>query len=154
MSLVLAGQAEIVRHYGGYVDKFSGDGMLAVFGDRTGPAQACGASREILRWARSSGAVPMWSPVPISVGVHAGAVLRGDVGGKDRRDHTVIGPAVNVAARLCAVAGPVEGIVSEHVVQAVMASAGRTPEALGFAEMPDLCLKGLPGPMAARRIVF
>ncbi len=150
VSTVLAGQAEIVRHYGGYVDKFSGDGMLAVFGDVAGPQQACSASRAILRWAKTTDVVPLWQPVPIGLGVHSGAVLRGELGSAERRDHTVLGPAVNIAARLCAVAGPVEAIVSEDVVRAVQ-TAGNSR--YRFGSLDELKLKGLPGPLAARRLV-
>ena len=151
VSTVLAGQAEIVRHFGGYVDKFSGDGMLAVFGDTAGPRQACSASREILRWARDSDVVALWRPVPIGLGVHTGAVLRGELGSDDRRDHTVLGPAVNVAARLCSVAGPVEAIISEDVVRKVQSDG--SPDTMCFEEVNEFQLKGLPGPMAARRLV-
>ncbi len=151
VSTVLAGQAEIVRHYGGYVDKFSGDGMLAVFGDIDGPRQAVSASRAILRWARDADVVPLWRPVPIGLGVHAGAVLRGDVGSADRKDHTVLGPAVNVAARLCAVAGPVEAVISEVVVRNVLSSGNA--DRIDFAELGEFRLKGLPAPLEARRLV-
>lgn len=151
VSTVLAGQAEIVRHYGGYVDKFSGDGMLAVFGDTAGPHQACAASRAILKWARDSDVVPLWNPIPIGLGIHSGAVLRGDLGSDDRRDHTVLGPAVNIAARLCAVAGPVEAIVSEDVVRAARALG---TDRHTFTGIDELRLKGLPGPLPARRLVF
>lgn len=151
VSTVLAGQAEIVQHYGGYVDKFSGDGMLAVFGDTAGAQQACSASRAILKWARDSDVVPLWKPIPIGLGVHSGAVLRGDLGSDNRRDHTVLGPAVNIAARLCAVAGPVEAIVSEDVVKAVQSA---NPEHYAFSGIDELRLKGLPGPLPARRLVF
>lgn len=151
VSTVLAGQAEIIRHYGGYVDKFSGDGMLAVFGDVAGPDQACSASRAILRWARDTTIEPLWHPIPIGLGVHSGAVLRGELGSEERRDHTVLGPAVNVAARLCAVAGAVEAIVSETVVREVQA---RDAHNHCFTDVDQLRLKGLPQPLAARRLVF
>ena len=151
VSTVLAEQAEIIRHFGGYVDKFSGDGMLAVFGDAAGPHQACAASRAILRWAREGEVVSLWQPVPIGLGVHSGAVLRGELGSDERRDHTVLGPAVNVAARLCAMAGPVEAIISEEVVRQVQSDGPQ--EGMVFDEVSELQLKGLPGPMAARRLV-
>jgi len=150
VSTVLAGQAEIVRQNGGYVDKFSGDGMLAVFGDTTGPQQACSASQAILQWARTTDVAPLWNPIPVGLGVHAGAVLRGDLGSEDRRDHTVLGPAVNIAARLCAVAGPVEAIFSEDVVQAVHTL---TPGQYTFTDIDELPLKGLSHPLATRRLM-
>ena len=150
VSTVLASQAEIVRHFGGYVDKFSGDGMLAVFGDTAGGLQACSASRAILRWALTTDVVPLWHPVPIGLGVHTGSVLRGELGSVERRDHTVLGPVVNIAARLCAVAGPVEAIISEAVFQEVQTTDS---DGLRFGAIEQLCLKGLPGPLPAHRLL-
>ena len=150
VSAVLAGQAEIIRHYGGYVDKFSGDGMLAVFGDSIGPQQACTASQAILQWALTTDVVPMWQPVPIGLGIHAGPVLRGELGSEERRDHTVLGPAVNIAARLCAVAGPVEAIISDEVVRSLHPS---DLERFRLSGVDRLRLKGLAAPLPARKLM-
>jgi adenylate cyclase len=89
---------EVDRH-GGMVNKFQGDGALAVFGapltidDPAGHALA--AAREIARRLRSE--VP---EVRTGTGVSAGSVIAGNVGGENRFEYTVIGDPINQAARL------------------------------------------------------
>lgn len=98
--------AEVLNH-GGYVDKYIGDGILAVFGapvDREAPAlDACRCALAMQRvvadrrgdWAR-------WGVdnLRIGVGVHTGPMIVGNVGGAGRLNYTVLGDAVNVGARL------------------------------------------------------
>jgi adenylate cyclase len=93
----------------GDVLKFIGDGVLAIFpageeGDFTSiAARALAAGRAILarlaelNAARNAAGRP---EIRIGIGLHLGEVIYGNVGGLDRLDFTVIGPAVNLAARL------------------------------------------------------
>ena len=93
----------------GDVLKFIGDGVLAIFpvgeeGDFTSIAvHALDAGRTILArldernvMRRAAGL----AQIRIGIGLHLGEVIYGNVGGFDRLDFTVIGPAVNLAARL------------------------------------------------------
>jgi two-component system, sensor histidine kinase ChiS len=90
----------VVRQHGGFVDKFIGDAIMAIFpGDALDAARAAeGLHREValLNAAQPDGAMPL----AIGVGVHRGSVILGTVGGADRMEVTAIGDAVNVAARL------------------------------------------------------
>jgi adenylate cyclase len=89
----------------GLIDKFIGDGALIVFGlpkprpDDAARALAC--ARTLLdlidRWNRKR---RFDSPVRVGIGVHAGDVFFGVVGDESRKELTVLGDAVNVAARL------------------------------------------------------
>jgi class 3 adenylate cyclase len=88
----------IVDRHGGHVDKFIGDGLLAVFGapepypdhaDRA-VATAC----EIVATAAAG------SGLSVGVGVNTGPVVAGSIGGAGRLNFSVIGDAVNVAARV------------------------------------------------------
>jgi adenylate cyclase len=93
---------EVDRHCG-LVNKFEGDGLLAVFGapnhlDRP-EDKALAASRAIARRLRSE--VP---ECPAGIGVAAGQVVAGNIGAKQRFEYTVIGEPVNEAARLCELA--------------------------------------------------
>jgi adenylate cyclase len=101
-----------VRECGGFVDKFIGDAMLVVFGlfdsasTRDGAAGAAAALRCAIglkgRLAELNSArlvIGQW-PFAVSIGIHSGEVLAGTIGAKDRYEYTVIGDAVNVAARL------------------------------------------------------
>jgi len=88
----------IVRH-GGHVDKFIGDGLLAVFGAPEGFSdhadRALAAGLEILdAFKRDSG------PLRVSVGINSGRVVAGSIGGAGRLNFSVIGDAVNVASRV------------------------------------------------------
>lgn len=118
--------AEQVFAHGGMLDKFIGDGAMASFGiagDRGGAppaARAIACAEAILtataRWNEGrSGA-----PVRISIGVHYGPVIVGDVGSARRMELAVIGDTVNVAARLEAMTRKlgVEAAVSDEAVQA------------------------------------
>ncbi|MFQ4135229.1 adenylate/guanylate cyclase domain-containing protein [Nodosilinea sp. PGN35] len=90
--------ATIVERHGGWVDKFMGDGMLAVFG----------ASDPLENHARSAltaatamvREVPQISPLAMGIGLHSGPVVSGCLGTSGRLEFTVIGDTVNVAARL------------------------------------------------------
>jgi len=127
-----------VTDEGGEVLKFVGDGMLAIFelckGEDVGP---CCASA--LRAARSASAAAdainatrraEGSPeIRFGIALHLGEVYYGNIGSPDRLDFTVIGPAVNHAARL-------ERLASEQgrilVTSASFAAAAREPlESLG-----------------------
>lgn len=119
VSAVLARQTEIVTDCAGYTDKFSGDGLLAVFQGPDGSSNACEAARQIVRWAREFDLIAFWNPPPIGFGVHHGEFLRGDMGGPMRREFTVLGHTVNIAARLCGIAGPLDVRVSQSVVDLV-----------------------------------
>ncbi len=140
LNAVLARQSKVVRRRRGYVDKFSGDGMLAVFDGPDAAHDACMAASEILAWAQSSHGVPFWNPLPIAVGIHAGTVLRGDLGDECRRDFTVLGQVVNVAARLCGAAQALRCTVSGAVRE-------RTEGRVAFGKARSVRLKGVPDNM-------
>jgi len=143
LNTVLARQAELVRDHGGYVDKFAGDGMLAVFEGRDAGSRACAVGAAIVDWARGwQGGI--WDPPPVAIGIHGGTVVRGDLGSASRREFTVIGHAVNVAARLCGVAGSLEVVVSDEVATEV--------GLLAFGDAQQVMVKGLEQPLVVRRL--
>jgi adenylate cyclase len=100
---------EPVRAAGGEILKFLGDGVLAVFLPPDGanvaavtPA-ALAAAREILARVEALNATETAAGNPalsLNIALHAGEVTYGNIGTADRLDFTVIGPAVNEAARL------------------------------------------------------
>ena len=94
---------EVNRHQG-IVNKFLGDGFMAVFGapltDGRDCRNAVAASRAILTKLEelvASGAVP---PTRIGIGLHAGEAVTGMVGSQQREEYTVIGDVVNLASRI------------------------------------------------------
>lgn len=90
----------VISAHGGHVDKFVGDGLLAVFGaprpERDHADNAVRAALEMHRLARDQ----LGGEIEVAIGVHSGPVLAGNVGGGGRLDFTVIGDAVNTAARI------------------------------------------------------
>jgi adenylate cyclase len=97
-----------LRPRGGEVLKFLGDGMLAIFPfeDRTRKQvcrQALDAAAEAMRAIDRLNAARLDTGKPavaVDLALHLGEVLYGNVGAVDRLDFTVIGPAVNEAARI------------------------------------------------------
>ena len=103
--------AQVVFKHEGTIDKFTGDGLLAVFGSpEADPDQhrhALLAAVEMQAVAKSisdrrarSGAVIC----SLGIGVHSGEVLHGFLGGAEMLEFTVIGEAVNRASRFCSAA--------------------------------------------------
>src|SRR5215467_11591213 len=133
-----------VRAAGGEILKFLGDGVLAVFLPPDGanlavvtPA-ALGAARETLARVEALNAVETAAgnlPLSLNIALHAGEVTYGNIGTADRLDFTVIGPAVNEAARLeglCKALGK-QILISQSFAQAAqgvreqLSSVGRHP---------------------------
>jgi adenylate cyclase len=90
----------IIHAHGGRVDKFVGDGLLAVFGaPRRQPEHADEALAAALEIADVVGSGDA-GPLEIGVGLNSGTVVAGNIGGDRRYEFSVIGDAVNVAARV------------------------------------------------------
>ena len=137
---------------GGRVDKFIGDGVMAIFGLTTDPQTAC---RQALDAARRmalalddlnealSGDLDM--PLRIGIGLHAGPAIVGEMGYERAAQITAIGDTVNTASRL-------ESLTKEFgaelvVSQELLDSAGVDPEA---APRHDVEIRGRQGRLAVR----
>lgn len=128
----------VIHAHGGHIDKFVGDGFLAVFGaprrqpDHAG--QALNAAREIARLVDER----LGAQVSVGIGLNTGVVVAGNVGGAGRYDFSVIGDVINVAARVEAATRDTGDtiLVSEHTMRA----AGQVGRAL--EERPNVKLKG------------
>ncbi|MCC5021688.1 MAG: adenylate/guanylate cyclase domain-containing protein [Candidatus Synoicihabitans palmerolidicus] len=108
LNMLLSLQSKVVIAHGGDVDQFMGDAVLAVFtGHPDNLARAVRCAREILsRVQRQTDAWPQNRA--LGAAVNYGRVVVGAVRSQARRDYTVIGNPVNVAAHLCAAAKPWE----------------------------------------------
>ena len=129
----------IIHAHGGHVDKFVGDGLLAVFGAprRLGDHAERGltAAIEIDRAVADEFA----GELMIGVGLNSGRVVAGNVGGAGRLDFSVIGDAVNVAARIESATRQTGDtvLVSEHTRALLSGGAAASLE-----ERPPVQLKG------------
>jgi adenylate cyclase len=94
---------DILDRHGGIVNKFLGDGFLALFGAplATDDAahRAVAAAREMLVANDGANKATSW-PLRIGIGIHIGEVVAGSIGSPRRKEYTVIGDTVNFAARL------------------------------------------------------
>jgi adenylate cyclase len=91
----------IVARHGGHIDKFVGDGLLAVFGaPEPFPDHAERAVRAASAMARRVNGEGVSSDLRIGVGINSGPVVAGAIGGGGRLNFSVIGEAVNIAARV------------------------------------------------------
>ncbi len=96
-----------VESAGGRVDKFIGDGVMALFGLQTdcatGCRQALGAARAMafaLDGLNRELAPELSEPLRLGIGIHTGSVIVGELGFRDATQLTAIGDAVNMASRL------------------------------------------------------
>ena len=91
--------AKIIIEEGGEVDKIIGDKLLAVFPveqDKNQAAKAaCMAAKRLIEQETANKL-----PLPISIGINFGNIIKGFIGVGNKRDFTVIGDAVNVSARI------------------------------------------------------
>ena len=95
---------EIVNRHHGIINKFLGDGFMAVFGAPLSEGRDCAnaveAAREILARVEEEVAVGRVLPTRVGIGLHAGEAVTGSIGSKLRQEYTVIGDVVNLAARI------------------------------------------------------
>jgi adenylate cyclase len=133
--------AKAIHEHDGIVDKFLGDGIMALFipmvtGDQHA-LRAIEAGEAVLRDVASRDLVA--GGVRVGVGVHTGEAFVGTVGSDDRLDFTALGDTVNVAARLGSDAGAGELLVSG----VAWAAGGRGPT----AERRALSVRGRDEPL-------
>lgn len=143
---------QIVGDVEGYVAQYLGDGILAYFGypnaHEDDPVRAVSAALDIVAalpalTAAVRGAVPsLAADLAVRIGIHTGGVVVGSVGSSRRRETLASGPAVNQAARLAAVAGTNQVVVSGSTGQ-------RVAGVFQLDDLGPLELKGIPGPVQA-----
>jgi adenylate cyclase len=95
---------EIVNRHHGVINKFLGDGFMAVFGAPLSDGDDClngvTAAREILTRVEEEVALGNVLPTTVGIGLHAGEAVTGSIGSSLRREYTVIGDVVNLASRI------------------------------------------------------
>jgi adenylate cyclase len=141
-----------VFRFGGVLDKFVGDALMALWGAPVGrdddPLRAlrCALSmqRRVAKLAadRRERGLP---PQHIGIGVHVGQAVVGSMGAPMRLDYTAIGPCVNLASRLCGLARPGEVLSSLETMQPLAAM-------LAFEEANEVRVKGFSEPVSVCRV--
>jgi len=116
--------SEAIYEFDGYIDKYIGDEIMAIFGapkshenDPELALRACLSMMERLKNFNANPPFPLAKPLGIHMGVNTGTVIAGMVGSDRKRSYTVMGDAVNVAARLESVSIRGEIFVSEDTYE-------------------------------------
>lgn len=130
-------QVEMVYQHLGYVDKFSGDGIMAVFEGADGARNACKCALEIIERARVSRPILENEGMAIGIGIHRGPVIVGNIGQGEHLDYSVIGRTVNFSARLCERAGLMDILVSDTIINEC-----RNETEFRFANTQHITLRG------------
>jgi hemerythrin len=91
----------VIAAHGGFIDKYIGDAIMALFPDSPDQALHCSqAMLQRLEEYNDGRQRAGYRPIRIGIGINTGIVILGTVGGAERMDGTVIGDAVNLAARI------------------------------------------------------
>jgi adenylate cyclase len=115
VSALLADQVNIIHDYGGYVDKFGGDGVMAIFDGPDMVLQSCLCAVNMLESARMKSSAGSQQTRPFGIGIHTGPAVVGNIGSLEHLDYSAIGSTVNLAARLCGQAEATSIVVSKAV---------------------------------------
>lgn len=133
--------------YEGTLDKFMGDGIMALWGAPTTHAddpircvQSALDQMELLGQFNRKRLDSDGAPLAIGIGIHTGPLVAGYVGSSKSLSYTVIGDTANTSARLCGIAAPGQIIVSESTL-------ARLGNRFEYEELPAASLKGKEKPM-------
>jgi len=90
----------VVENYGGFIDKFIGDEIMAIFSDSESAVKAALEMRIELRAYNNHRKELGYQPIETGIGVHFGKLMMGTVGYDERLQTTVVGDTVNMASRV------------------------------------------------------
>jgi len=145
---------EAIESAGGQVDKFIGDGVMALFGINAGPERGC---REALAGARAMGKAldelnkslnsDLSEPLRIGISIHTGSVIVGEMGYGSAVSITAIGDAVNTASRL-------EAMTKEMQCQLIVSAEVEALSKIDLAAFPShkIEVRGCEEPLMIRTI--
>jgi adenylate cyclase len=141
---------EIVDRHHGFINKFLGDGFLALFGaalhDPAAAANALGAGRAMLRAVDAWNAAHPRRALKVGIGVHIGEAITGSIGSPRRKEYTAIGDTVNLAARL-------EQLTKETGARLLLSDSVRSAaEAKDAVDLGALPIRGYEEPVRVWRL--
>jgi class 3 adenylate cyclase len=142
LNRIMAVQIDCVARHGGDVDKLIGDALLSRFEGPDKERRAVSAAQDVQE-AIARGNLPRG----VGIGVFTGPAISGAIGPEARRDYTVIGDSVNVAARLCAQARR-----GEIVCDALTIERSGLEEVLPIGTVEHIQVKGRERAIDVRRI--
>ena len=143
----------VVFEHGGMVDKFMGDGLMAVFGvpePMEAPADAAVSCARGMLIALERLSLELRAkelpPLESGIGLHIGEAIFGAVGDGDYSDLTLIGPAVNLASRVESATRSLDArvLLTQEILDACV-------EPPSIAAASSASLKGIPGSLTLYR---
>jgi class 3 adenylate cyclase len=144
LNRTLSVQAARVARFGGDVDKFIGDSLVSLFEGQDMALRAIRCAVEIQQ-ALASELEGAGTPLAAGIGIATGEVVLGSIGSDERLDYTAIGSHVNLASRLCAMAGPGEVLLAAATFDAVR-------DFVGAERLEDVAIRGLQEPVTVYRM--
>jgi adenylate cyclase len=151
LNTLWSAMVEAVNEHNGIVNKFLGDGFLAVFGAPLSDGKDCrnalAAARRIVAEAERLTREGNLPPTRVGIALHAGNAVVGNIGSRERKEYTVIGDVVNVAFRIEALNKELGStvLISEPVRQAAQVEDVET-----IAPMP---IRGRREPVQLYRVI-
>ena len=141
---------DVIFDYGGTLDKYLGDGVMAVFGapiskgnDAASAVRSAIAIQRLVSEMNRDAGARGWPCLGVGIGVNTGVVTAGNIGSPRRIDYTVIGDPVNVASRLMANARAGQTLISEDTARDLGPAPGFQLERLA-----PLLVKGKSQPLS------
>jgi predicted ATPase/class 3 adenylate cyclase len=139
----------VVQKYEGTIDKFIGDEIMALFGapiaHENDPERALRTALELMGAIASFNRARATN-LNLHIGVNTGPVIAGKVGSQDRRDYSVMGDTVNLAARL-------EDFSPDGQIYVGSNTYRRTAGIFDFEKLAPLELKGKTSPVEVYRLI-
>jgi adenylate cyclase len=154
LNVLFAPMIPVINSHSGIVNKFLGDGFMAVFGapldDRQQCSHAIQASLEMLRQVEILNAQGKIPHTRLGIGLHVGKAVTGNVGSSQRKEYTIIGDVVNLASRIEQANKALSSqlLVSEAVANTAGVMEEFSPEDMGLVE-----LKGQRQPVRLYKLV-
>lgn len=151
LNLLFGHMVEVINQHNGVVNKFLGDGFMAMFGapadDDAHCVNAVNAGLALLKSLASMNEQGQISPTRIGIGIHAGDVVSGNVGSYSRKEYTIIGDVVNLAAR-------VESACKEFDAQLLVSTAvaSRLSPEITAQDLGPVAIKGQISPLRLYRL--
>jgi len=149
MNVYLNLQAQVIHQFGGTIDKFVGDEVMAIFEGRGNEINAVRAAMEIQSYSRELNAARTAAgekTISIGIGLNSGEVVMGNMGSEDHMDYTVIGDNINIAARMCGIAQPGQVLASKSIADAIGEDAT-------MLDMHPVMVKGKDQPIGVAEVV-
>jgi adenylate cyclase len=147
----LARMTNVIFEHDGTLDKYLGDGLMALFGAPFAlQNDAEAAVRAAVNMQKSLAELNMISgksPLNIGIGIHTGEAVVGFLGTERRMDYTAIGDTVNVASRLTSQAGPGQIVIST-------ATYAQICRQIPCCQLPAMKLKGRDEPIEVHEVLW